>query len=37
VTSKDGGDTLVLNGNFLSILEKQDDGSWKIAIDCFNF
>jgi uncharacterized protein (TIGR02246 family) len=37
VTPKDGGDTLVLNGNFLSILEKQDDGSWKIAIDCFNF
>jgi len=36
VTPKDGGDTLVLNGNFLTILEKQNDGSWKIAIDCFN-
>ncbi len=37
VTPKDGGDTLVLDGNFLTILAKQDDGSWKIAIDCFNF
>ncbi len=37
VTPKEGGDTMVLNGNFLTILEKQDDGSWKIAIDTFNF
>jgi uncharacterized protein (TIGR02246 family) len=36
VTPKGGADTLVLNGNFLTILEKQGDGSWKIAIDCFN-
>jgi uncharacterized protein (TIGR02246 family) len=36
VTPKEGGDTLVLGGSFLTILEKQDDGSWKIAIDCFN-
>ena len=37
VTPKDGGDTLVLNGQFLDILAKQEDGSWKIAIDCHNF
>lgn len=24
-------------GKFLSILEKQVDGSWRIAIDCFNY
>lgn len=24
-------------GKFLTILEKQADGSWKIAIDCFNY
>jgi ketosteroid isomerase-like protein len=23
-------------GKFLTILEKQIDGSWKIAVDCFN-
>lgn len=37
VTPKEGGDTLELQGSFLTILEKQDDDSWKIAIDCFNF
>ena len=24
-------------GKFLSILEKQNDGSWKILVDCFNY
>jgi ketosteroid isomerase-like protein len=24
------------DGKYLSILEKQDDGSWKLARDCFN-
>ncbi len=36
-TPKGGGDTMVQTGQFLTILVKQDDGSWKIAIDCFNF
>lgn len=35
-TPKEGGDTHQGNGKFLTILEKQADGSWKIAIDCFN-
>ncbi|MDJ0751882.1 MAG: SgcJ/EcaC family oxidoreductase [Ardenticatenaceae bacterium] len=25
------------SGKFLAILEKQIDGSWKIAVDCFNY
>lgn len=25
------------NGKFLTILEKQADGSWKILIDCYNY
>ena len=36
VTPKDTGDTLTLRGNFLTILTKQINGSWKIAIFCFN-
>ena len=37
MTPKEGGDTSVVAGNFLTILAKQADGSWKIAIDCFNY
>lgn len=37
VTPNEGGDTLEFRGNFLTILAKQADGSWKIAIDCSNF
>jgi uncharacterized protein (TIGR02246 family) len=36
-TPKEGGKTTEGSGKFLTILEKQVDGSWKIAIDCFNF
>jgi uncharacterized protein (TIGR02246 family) len=36
VTPKEGGDTMTLKGNFLTIFAKQADGSWRIAIDCFN-
>jgi uncharacterized protein (TIGR02246 family) len=31
-----GGETEKYFGKFLDILEKQVDGSWKIAIDCHN-
>jgi len=31
------GETRSYSGKFLAILEKQVDGSWKIAIDCHNF
>jgi uncharacterized protein (TIGR02246 family) len=33
---KEGGETVSAEGKFLTILVKQEDGSWKIAIDCFN-
>lgn len=33
---KEGGKTKNFSGKFLAILEKQVDGSWKIAIDCHN-
>ena len=37
MTPKDGGESRSCSGKFLDILEKQVDGSWKIAIDCHNF
>ena len=36
MTPKEGGDAAEFVGKFLTILQKQVDGSWKIAIDCFN-
>ncbi len=36
-TQKDSGKTFAGTGKFLTILHKQEDGSWKLAIDCFNF
>lgn len=33
---KSGGEARQYRGKFLDILEKQIDGSWKIAIDCHN-
>jgi uncharacterized protein (TIGR02246 family) len=37
MTPKKGGDAAEVSGKFLTILEKQIDGFWKIAIDCFNY
>lgn len=37
MTTKEGGKTTSYTGKFLDILEKQVDGSWKIAIDCHNY
>ena len=37
MTPKEGGDSMGSKGKFLTILRKQVDGSWKIAIDCFNY
>jgi len=37
MTPKAGGDTTKVTGKFLTIFQKQADGSWKIAIDCFNY
>ena len=37
ITPKEGGETKSYSGKFLDILEKQVDGSWKIAIDCHNY
>jgi uncharacterized protein (TIGR02246 family) len=37
LTPKVGGETTKFEGKYLSILERQADGSWKIARDCFNY
>ena len=37
MTPKEGRETKSYSGKFLDILEKQVDGSWKIAIDCHNY
>jgi uncharacterized protein (TIGR02246 family) len=34
---KEGGHARSCSGKFLDVLEKQDDGSWKIAVDCHNY
>lgn len=36
LTPKEEGETIKGTGKYLTILEKQDDGSWKLARDCFN-
>lgn len=35
--AKGGNETMSLSAKFLSVLEKQPDGSWKIAVDCHNY
>jgi uncharacterized protein (TIGR02246 family) len=37
VAPRQGGEAKRHSGKFLAILEKQVDGSWKIAIDCHNY
>jgi len=36
MTPKAGGDTIEFDGKYLSIFERQGDGSWKGTHDCFN-
>ncbi|MCH7939879.1 MAG: nuclear transport factor 2 family protein [Candidatus Marinimicrobia bacterium] len=36
LTPKAGGETIDIDGKYLTILERQVDGSWKIFRDCFN-
>lgn len=36
-TPKAGGETTKRSGKYLTIFERQADGSWKIARDCFNY
>ncbi|MDH5450096.1 MAG: SgcJ/EcaC family oxidoreductase [Candidatus Bathyarchaeota archaeon] len=36
-TPKAGGEATRVTGKYLTILERQADGSWKIARDCFNY
>ena len=36
MTPKEGGEPISNTGMFLTIFEKQANGSWKIAITCFN-
>jgi len=35
-TPKTGGKAIKFAGKYMSILERHEDGSWKIARDCFN-
>jgi len=35
-TTPPGGQTVHVDGKFLTILKRQPDGSWKIFRDCFN-
>jgi uncharacterized protein (TIGR02246 family) len=37
MTPKGGGETMTLAAKFLDVLERQPDGSWKIAVDCHNY
>jgi ketosteroid isomerase-like protein len=37
LTPKEEGEIIRGSGTFLTVLEKQDDGSWKIARDIFNY
>lgn len=37
LSSKDSADHSRRAGKFLTIVEKQSDGTWKIACDCFNY
>ena len=36
-TPREWGETKRYTGSFLDVLKKQVDGSWKIAIECFNY
>lgn len=36
ISPRGSGEPEEFRGKFLTILEKQRDGSWKIAVDCFN-
>lgn len=36
MTPTEGDEMIEDSGKFLTILQKQADGSWKIAVDCFN-
>jgi len=36
LTSRETGKLTHIDGKFLTILKRQDDGSWKIYRDCFN-
>lgn len=37
VTQSPKGDSVKVTGKFLTVFEKQEDGSWKIVRDIFNF
>ena len=36
LTPKAGGETIMIDGKYLDIVERQADGSWKFARDCYN-
>ncbi len=36
LTPKEGGEAIVVDGKYMTILQRQPDGSWKIYRDIFN-
>ncbi len=36
IEMKDGGDIIPIDGKFMSILQQQSDGTWKLHRDAFN-
>ena len=36
MSPKAGGDDILIDGKYMTILQQQDDGSWKIYRDIFN-
>ena len=36
LTPKEGGEAIFIDGKYMTILERQPDGSWKIHRDIFN-
>lgn len=37
MTSREGGDRVFGDGKFLTLCRRQEDGSWRIYRDCYNF
>ena len=37
MTANEGGEKTSFSGKFLDIVKRQEDGSWKIAIDCHKY
>jgi len=36
LTAEQDGTAMLTEGNYVTVLQKQVDGSWKVQVDCFN-